>query len=152
MDTKAFKKATLFQNLSDADLKVISSACETRMHHQGDLLFSQGDAAKFLYIVHHGSVRIHQDDKRGENTTVAVLASGMVFGEMGLVNADKRSATGEVVENSQVTHISYEKLEKIFAVSPATAANFFRALSKVLAQRLSQTTGELSFTKAKRAS
>lgn len=150
MDPKLLKKVSLFQNLSDGDLKVIAAAGETRMHHQGDTLFSQGDAATTLYVVHHGSVKIFQSDKRGAESTVTVLASGMVFGEIGLVTNETRSATGQVVESSQITHFPYEKLRRVLQSAPTTAAPFYLAVAKVLAQRLAETTTQFSFAKTKR--
>src|SRR5262245_35081093 len=101
MDIQTLKKVALFQKLSDADLKVIATAAETRMHHKGDTLFEQGDAARAMYVVHVGSVRIQQTGTSGDGVTVTILASGSFFGEMGFLENEKRSANAEVLESSQ---------------------------------------------------
>lgn len=66
---------------------------------KGDVLFSDGDSSKEMYVIHSGKVKIIKQIGNTE-TTLAMLGPGEFFGEMATLLDKPRSATAEVTEDS----------------------------------------------------
>ena len=147
MSQELLKNIYLFKDLSNEQLRQVSAIAEVSSFAPGDEVFSQGDPAKALYIIKYGSVRIFQKGSSGDKIEVAVLGTGSHFGEMAFIDGEKRSATAEVIERSEVYRIEYETLRKLLVENPAIAVHFFRALSHFLCGRLRITTTDLSFSR-----
>lgn len=67
----------------------------------GDVVFSQGDAAADMYVIRSGKVRIYRTHD-GEETTLAVLGPEDFFGEMALFAPGLRAATAVAVGDTEV--------------------------------------------------
>jgi len=85
---------------------------------------------------------------------VAKIGSGGHLGEMALLAIegvpDKRSATADSTEHSEVLEISYSSLEKLTKASPTFAAVFYKNLAMTLAGRIRRTTEDLAGLRALR--
>jgi len=142
----------LFRDLSSAELELISEITESDAYVAGDDVFSETDAAEALYVIKHGSVRIHQKSDSGDNMEVANLGTGSHFGEMAFVDGEKRSASATATERSEVIFIKYDRLKELLQVNPRIAVHFYKELSRFLCGRLRVTTNDLSFAREKNLS
>src|SRR6516164_3206815 len=99
----------------------------TRNYEAGDVIFSEGDQARELYIVKSGTVEV-----RLGNRLLDTLPELSIFGEMALIDRSPRSAT--VVAATDATIVPVGEKQFLFLVSrtPFFALNVMR----VLAQRL----------------
>jgi CRP-like cAMP-binding protein len=99
----------------------------TRSYKAGDVIFSEGDPARELYIVKGGTVEV-----RLGNRLLDTLPELSIFGEMALIDSSPRSAT--VVAATDVTVVPVDVKQFLFLVTrtPHFALNVMR----VLAQRL----------------
>jgi CRP/FNR family transcriptional regulator, cyclic AMP receptor protein len=147
MNNDLLKKIYLFREMTNDELKKTAELSQVDTWQRGDEVFTQGDDAKALYVIKYGSVRIHQKGSAGDKIEVAILGTGSHFGEMAFLDGEKRSATAEVMEKSEIFRFDYEKLNAFLKVSPATAVTFYRALSHFLCGRLRVTTTDLSFSR-----
>lgn len=137
----------LFSDMSDPELEIISDVAEEVEYQTGQDVFGQNEVATAFYIIREGSIRIHQKSSNGDNIEVAVLGTGSHFGEMPMIDGEKRSATATSIENCKALQLSYEKMESTLQSHPKTAVKFFRALSHFLCGRLRITTNDLSFAR-----
>lgn len=62
-------------------------------YKQGDLIFRQGYPADDAYIVHEGEVEIFNEESDGLEKQLAILKSGEMFGEMGILDDAPRNAS-----------------------------------------------------------
>lgn len=67
-----------------------------RGYEDGDVIFSQGDAAADMYVVRSGAVRVFRS-RDGADLTLATLGAGEFFGEMALFAPGTRNATAVAV-------------------------------------------------------
>lgn len=149
MSSALLKNLYLFKNLQPKDLDAISALGQTQSFMGGDTVFVRGESAKALYLIKHGSVKIQQSTKAGDNVDVATLASGSHFGEMPFVDNEPRSATAVAAEQTELVLIPYEKLAVYLKNNTDVAAVFYRDLSLYLAGRLRATTNDLSSAREK---
>lgn len=147
MNHDLLKNIYLFREMSTDELKKIAELAQLDTLQRGDEVFTQGDTAKALYVIKFGSVRIYQKGSAGDKIEVAILGTGSHFGEMAFIDGEKRSATAEIMEKSEIFRVDYDKLNAFLKSAPATAVTFYKALTHFLCGRLRVTTTDLSFSR-----
>ena len=73
----------------------------TRTFKQGDVIFQEGDAGDAAYMVRKGAVQI-SISVDGEDTTIATLGPGEIFGEMSLIDDMPRAANATARAETEV--------------------------------------------------
>ncbi len=97
----------------------------------GTILFRDGDAGDVMYVLQRGKVRIFTE-VRQQQKQLAILGPGDFFGEMALLNNKPRTASAEVIEDSQLLVID----GKTFGSMVLSNAEIAVRLIKKLARRL----------------
>lgn len=93
-----------------------------------DILFREGEAGDFAYVLRSGKVEVLKHAAHGE-VQLAVLGEGEVFGEMALFDADeRRSATVRAVEPSVLDELSAEEFQMLLARCPGDLLPFLRTM------------------------
>lgn len=152
MSSGLLKNVYLFKTMPTSQLDAISALGQTQKYNAGDTIFARGDQAKALYLIKHGSIRIQQAGKSGDDIAVATLATGSHFGEMAFVDNEPRSATAVANEMCEIVAIPYEKLAVTLKSNTEMAVTFYRELAHFLAGRLRATTSDLSYAREKNLS
>ena len=104
------KNTGIFANTSAEDLKDTADILEEKSLKAGDHIFSKGDTGDCLYIIKQGKVRIHDGAY-----TLAVLKENEVFGELSLLDAEKRSASATCEEDTSLLKLDQKSFYKILA-------------------------------------
>ena len=88
MDPSRLKSIPLFQTVSDEELEQIAPFAEEVQVEAGKELVKEGDYSYEFMAIEEGTVEVLRD---GEH--VADLGPGDFFGEIGLLEKDRRTAT-----------------------------------------------------------
>jgi CRP-like cAMP-binding protein len=94
----------------------------------GTVLFQEGQAGDFMYVIQEGEVEIRRRVSDIERA-IAVLAPGEFFGEMAILNARPRSATAVVREPSTLLVIDGLTFEAMLRARPEIALRIIRSLA-----------------------
>ncbi|MEE8483900.1 MAG: cyclic nucleotide-binding domain-containing protein [Nitrospinota bacterium] len=105
----------------------------------GQKILTEGIVSNKAYIVTQGEVRI-QKKVEDKNVTVGVLKKGDVFGEMGLFQETKRSATAVAKGDVTVGIIDREHFDKLMEECP----DDMKAIISSMIDRLRLTTSKLA--------
>ncbi len=101
------RKVPLFASLDDAILEKLEKGINLKSFNQGDIIFREGDPGDSLYVIRTGFVKITK--KHGDNDQiVAYLSQGNYFGEMALLEDEKRSATISAFTKVEVLQVIKE--------------------------------------------
>ncbi len=76
--TRRLKEVFLFREWSEEDLATVIRHARLRRHKRGDLLFLQGDACGYLYVLLSGAVQMFRTLPDGREITLHELSSGAV--------------------------------------------------------------------------
>ena len=88
-------------------------------YNKGQIIFREGDIGNFMYVVYGGAVGIYTNYGTTRESRLTTLYSTSFFGEMGLVEQEKRSATAVVEEDGTILEcIRADELEEIFKSNP----------------------------------
>ena len=93
---KKLKKVPLLSNLTENEIKIISTNLKTEKYVQGQEIIKEGTEADYFYILFKGSVTISREGKRLRD-----LEKGSFFGQLSLLSENKkRTATVVAILNS----------------------------------------------------
>ena len=135
-------KMPLFSRLNERELLRIMQVAEVRAFSPGDVIVREGDRGDELFIVLTGLVQV----TRGE-TVLLEVGAGEHFGEMALIRAMPRSATVTAVESSELITLHRADFFEILRKEHELAVKLLWQFLGVLADRLDQTSRDLSNAK-----
>jgi CRP-like cAMP-binding protein len=105
---------------------------------RGTVLFREGDIGQEMYIIQSGKVKISKRVRNIEKT-LSIIGKGEFFGEMAILNDKPRSATGEVIEDSEILVIDRNTFETMIKGNAEIALRII----KKLAQRLQEADNQI---------
>jgi cGMP-dependent protein kinase len=89
------KKIYIFKHLSEPKLISLSQTMTKEKFNLGQVIFREDTQGDKFYLIHQGRVRITKNTK-----FIRDLETGSCFGELALINQDKRSATVTAIEET----------------------------------------------------
>lgn len=91
----------LFKGLSKVMLRKLLVELFEKEYNAGEIIFSEGDNGKALYIVMSGAVDIIKNNGSGDRV-LAPLGPGSYFGELALISESPRFASAVAVEKTNL--------------------------------------------------
>ncbi|AZD53371.1 Cyclic nucleotide-binding protein [Pseudomonas chlororaphis subsp. aurantiaca] len=133
----------LFDQLLPADFNAAAGYFSISSIAQGQEIFREGDAGSFMCIIHSGQVAVQKTNSEGVRVNIAILRSGRAFGEMAVLDGERRSATCVAASDCRLLNLGKDSLEKMLNEAPKIAAKIIRALAVSLSKRLRMADGQL---------
>ncbi len=138
-EVELLRRVPLFSGVAPAKLKLLAFTSDRVSFDQGQTLFKQGDPGDAAYVVLSGSADVLVNSQSGE-IKVATLEPNSIVGEIAILCDVSRTATVRANAPLETLRIRKEHFLKLLAEFPEMAVEIMR----VLADRLSHTTAELS--------
>lgn len=144
--SKQILKATpLFAALDESEVSSLAERCGIRPYSAGEMLFSEGEPCKGLYIVVSGRVRIFKTALNGREHVLTVEGPGASVAELPVFDGGKYPASGSAMEKTEVLFISRSDLRAICLEKPEVSLKMLQVVGTRL-RRLVGIIEELSFT------
>ena len=132
MTVETLRQVPLFESLDDATAGELCDLIETLDSPAHQVLFHAGDVGDAMYLIERGKVRICVQTKDGHEVTLAELGRGDFFGEMALLDGERRSADAVVVTDARLALLSREHFLSFMRSSPDVALEMLTALANRL--------------------
>lgn len=129
----------LFKGLNSAEIVQVICAGKVLNLQAGEYVFRAGDQGNEMYVIISGSVRV-ETLIGGSRQTLARFTTGQIFGEIAFVTNVLRTADIVADEELEVLEISEPFFQELVLKLPQTAAKILVNLSKILCERLANTT------------
>jgi CRP/FNR family transcriptional regulator, cyclic AMP receptor protein len=100
---------------------------ERKMFRKGDVIIEKGSHDTCVYIIESGKVEV-SDLVNDKKIVFGILVKGQIFGEMGLVEDQPRSATVTAVEDVQLAELSRDSFNELFEKKPKVLLPIIKAL------------------------
>lgn len=139
----ALMESDVFKNFPAHDIQAAARYFGLSELEKGKTVFKEGDMGTFMCIVSSGDVSVLKSNLEGKDIVLAKLHEGRTFGEMALLDGERRSATCIAATDCVLLTLSQESLEKMLNEAPRTAANVIRAVAIALSKRLRMADGKL---------
>jgi CRP-like cAMP-binding protein len=141
------KRITLFKQIAgdNTAMEEIAGLFRTVTLPKGHRAISEGEDGDEIYVIKSGTVSVQKRTAQGEPYTVVELSADMniFFGEIALLDPDKRSATVVCVTDCQFYVLAREKFLAYGDRNPATALAVTRELSRILCNRLRKANSDI---------
>lgn len=134
----------LFKTFTDEELDTIAGLAVKKDVGQGGRIFYENADADAMYVVEYGTIKFLKKDSEGEQQEIRVLGPGAHFGELPLLDGEKRSLTAEATENSVLYEIPFTKLKAALDADNKIAADFYREVAHFLVVNLRRSTQDLT--------
>ena len=126
------RQVPLFESLDDDAAMELCKLLETLDCEADKVLFRAGDAGDAMYVIERGKVRICVQATDGHELTLAELGRGDFFGEMALLEGQRRSANAVVAEESRLAVLSREHFLFFMRSNPDVSLEMLSALANRL--------------------
>lgn len=145
MFTAEFLNFPVFQGLSTQQVEWLAARFEPQIFPANHIIFNQGDAADYLYILSSGKVIIRYKPYDGPPLTVATIQPGEVFGWSAALGRAVYTSGAVTLEISRAYRIEGSRLMAVCEECPETGALLIQRLSNVASehQRRIQTQTEV---------
>ena len=115
---------------------------QLKKYRQGDIIFSENSSCDGMYIIDSGRVRIFKTIKAGntlKEVELCQLGPKAMFGEMSMIDENRRSASVQAIEPTTCTIITKKIFEDQLSRIPPWMVNMI----KILVSRLRETKEKL---------
>lgn len=138
-EVKMLKLVPLFAGVSPAKLKLLAFTSERVVYQAEEALFFQGDAGDAAFVILSGSADVLVDSPNGPIRVAEVHQNGII-GEIAILCDVNRTATVKAATEVEALRITKKNFLQLLNDFPELTIEVVR----VLADRLSQTTQELT--------
>jgi CRP/FNR family transcriptional regulator, cyclic AMP receptor protein len=118
----------LFDKLSNEQLEKLSKHIHVRNYSKKTQIITEGDDSHCLYFVFSGKVKVYLDDDAGKEIIVNTHGEGEFFGELGLIQSIKRTASVVTTEDTRLGVMSETDFKDCLADEPEFALNLINNL------------------------
>jgi CRP-like cAMP-binding protein len=132
----SLKAIPLFKELSKRDLTNLIGIIHDRNYLAGEYIFYQGDPGIGLYIIRDGEVSIHRANEAGREIVLATFNKGDFFGELALVDGEKRSASAVANIDTRLSVIFKPDLDEFIEKYPKKGIKILQGIAQIAAVRL----------------
>ena len=126
------KKITLFSGLNDEEYSPLCTICSGQLANKGDCFFTEGDNSRSMFVLLSGQVTL-STKKKGD---IYNLMPGEMFGEIGMVTNNLRSATAQASTDCAVLEISDSDYNMLLGKHPRISSIIMRRIAESLAKHI----------------
>lgn len=134
------RRVPVFSTLSAEELERVARVAMARRFEPGEVVFKEGDQGSTCYIVRSGRARAIREHPDGRSITLAHFGPGDIFGEMAMLDGERRSATVETTEGTEAIAILSTDMHRLLREYPDISVKLIASLG----QRLRDTNERLA--------
>jgi len=124
----------IFEGLTPEELDVLASSGVSRSFPKNTVIINENDHANSLYIIESGRVKVYCSDKNGKEFIMNTLGASDYFGELALLDDERRSASVRTMEKATFFIIYKEDFNKVLLQQANIAAILIRNLTRRVRQ------------------
>lgn len=125
-------RVPVFSTLGAEELARVADVAVPRSFVAGEVVFREGDESDTCYIVRSGHARAVRAHPDGRSLTLANFASGDFFGELAMFGNERRSATVETLDETELLGILGVDMRRLLSEHPDISVKLLTALGRRL--------------------
>jgi len=129
---EALRRVSIFSDLQEAAAVQILGRFQIRGFKKDGLIVSQDDPGDALFVLMEGRVKVVLYGENGREIILKLLNPGDFFGEMSILDGERRSANVLAMEQTTVCVLSRDDFIEHLRDNPDTAFNILGIMSRRL--------------------
>jgi CRP/FNR family transcriptional regulator len=138
------RQVPLFSTLADDELARVAEVTTTDRFEPEQIVFHEGDSSNSCYVIRSGHAAALREHVDGRAITLARFGPGDIFGELAMLDNERRSATIKALDELEVTVILGPDMRRLLGEHPALSVKLIVALGRRLRETNERVT-DLSF-------
>jgi CRP-like cAMP-binding protein len=126
----------IFKDLSSKEILQLTKIMHNRNYLPGECIFFEGDPGIAIYIIRSGEVVIKRNIDAGGDHFLATFGKGDFFGELALVDSEKRSASAIAKTDVKLTVIFKLELDEFIEKFPKKGIKILQGITEIVVTRL----------------
>jgi CRP/FNR family transcriptional regulator, cyclic AMP receptor protein len=127
----SMRQSPLSEGLTDDQLQALITITFCRRLGDHEVLIEEGKIDNSLHIITEGALAVTRDIGSGDFTTIHVLKTGDMAGELGFVTGRPHSATLRSLGRTQVCSFDRERFESLLPQEPWMVYQVMRNIVRV---------------------
>jgi CRP/FNR family transcriptional regulator len=132
----------LFAALADDELALVAEAAELVHVGAGETIFREGDSSNSCYVIRSGHASAVREHPAGRAISLARFGPGDVFGELAMLDDQRRSATVRALDELDALTIPGELMRRLLRERPEIAVRMVVTLGNKLRQTNERLVGQ----------
>jgi CRP-like cAMP-binding protein len=128
LDTTQLKRIPLFSDAPDDQLKQVAAFAQTKEVSEGETIIDEGGFSRELLAIEEGTAEVSRDGKK-----LTDLGPGDVFGEVGMLDDDMRTATVKATSRMKLISLGHFEVKRLKKDAPEV----YEAIEKLVEERKS---------------
>jgi CRP/FNR family transcriptional regulator, cyclic AMP receptor protein len=121
-----------FSTLGAEELASVAQVTVPRQFEAGEVVFREGDASDTCYLIRSGRARAIREHPDGRSITLANFGPGDIFGELAMFDDERRSATVETLEPTELIGILGGDMRRLLREHPDISVKLIASLGRRL--------------------
>ncbi len=130
-DFHSLRNSSLSGGLTDREVEALAGIAYCRRLADEDVLIEEGKLDHSLHVITEGAIAVTRDVGKGEYTTIHVLRTGDLAGEMGFISGQPHTATLRSLGRTQVCSFEREAFESLLLDYPWLVYRVMQNIVKV---------------------
>jgi len=143
MSTPELRGIRILAGMSDTQLASLGKYGEVVEYAPSESIIEQGEPSDGLFLVLEGKVGAYVTEPHGNEVHLRTIETGGHFGEIGLLEAGRRTATVRALTQSRLLSIDKKAFQELLK-APELAVPLLLGLSRSLAIRLTDLTNRVA--------
>ncbi|MFH0907643.1 MAG: cyclic nucleotide-binding domain-containing protein [bacterium] len=128
----------MFTDLTGRELAIVEKAGVLKSFTMNTPIINEGETGSSFFFIVSGRVEIRKRLEKGEFRTLVELGPAEMFGEIGFLGEEKRTASVVVTEDCHVLEFQRESMMSLLSFHSEIAAKLYYGMARELAQRLAK--------------
>lgn len=130
-DFEYLRRSSLTASLSDEEVRALAGIAYCRRLADQEVLITEGNVDNSLHVITEGAIAVTRDLGKGEYTTIHVLRTGDLAGEMGFISGQPHTATLRSLGRTQVCSFERDAFEQLLPDHPWLVYRVMQNIVKV---------------------
>lgn len=136
------RRIPLFAALNEDELLDVAAVAEPGHFGAGEIIFREGEFSNSCYVITSGHASAHREHRGGRAITLARFGPGDLFGELAMLDDQRRSATIEAIDELEVIAIKGSDMRRLLREHPDIAVKMITSLGQKLRQTNERLAGQ----------
>jgi len=138
------REAPLFSGLADDELADVAAVATVSRFEGEQIVFREGESSTSCYVIRSGHACALREHVDGRVITLARFGPGDIFGELAMLDNERRSASVKALDELEAIAIPGPEMRRLLAEHPEMALKLIVALGRKLRETNERLAG-LSF-------
>ena len=131
-----FEQLGIVRDIDPSDREALRPALVRRVYTAGETVFRQGDEGNALHVIALGSASVWLRHAEGDERRLMTFSQGTFFGEMALLDRERRSATVTADDMLVCYVLERSSFDRLAASHPRAGLALLASLARELSRRM----------------